>query len=557
MMNFAVEINTLQCRLKAAQAKLNDFYTGRAYQEVLALREADARYYCRQLAMKELELSKAHAETVAIREQWFAVFEDTEKEHQKEIDSLKRKLAAMEQRALKAERDRDEALDHAKEYRRMYYETAAALEDSQGRNQKLLAQLNRDYENSSLPSSRNPNHKKISNNREHTGKKPGGQPGHKGHRRKKHEPTVPVVTLPTPEEITEDPGFKKTGREIIKQVVGIKVALSVTEYHADVYSNSSTGERIHAAFPEGAVDDVNYDGSIRAFLYLLNQHCCVSLDKCSEFLSFLTNGELVISKGMISGLVHSFAKKSEKELRTAFQEMLATPVMHTDYTNARVNAKTGQVLVCTTPDGKALYFSRDHKGHEGIKKTVVEDYQGILVHDHDKTFYRYGSGHQECLSHVSRYLKNSMENEPDRQWNTAMLSLIREMIHYRNSLPEGTDPDADQAAAYEKRYKEILALAAKEYEDIPASDYYREGYNLYRRMAEYMPAHLLFLHDLRVPATNNAAERKLRPIKRKLAQMMTFRSGSSLDDFCRSKSMLDLLRQQGGNLFDRVSVIFG
>lgn len=557
MMNFAVEINTLQCRLKAAQSELNNFYSGKAYQELLALREADNRYYSHLLAVKEQELSKAHAETVSIREQWFEVFEDTEKEHQKEIHSLKSQLAAMEKRALKAEQDRDEARDQAKEYRRMYYETAAALEDSLGRNQKLLAQLNRDYENSSLPSSRNPNHKKISNNREQTGKKPGAQPGHEGHGRKKHEPTVPVVTLPAPAEVTEDPGFKKTGREIIKQVVGIRLSLAVTEYHADVYTNSGTGERIHAAFPEGVVDDVNYDGSIRAFLYLLNQHCCVSLDKCSEFLSFLTNGELVISKGMISGLVHSFAKKSEKELKTLFQEMLAAPVMHTDYTNARVNAGTRQVLVCTTPDGKALYFSRRHKGHEGIKKTVVEDYQGILVHDHDKTFFRYGSGHQECLSHVSRYLKNSIENEPDRQWNTAMQSLIKEMIHYRNSLPDGADPDVDQVAAYEKRYEEILALAVKEYEDVPASDYYREGYNLYRRMAEYMSAHLLFLHDLRVPATNNAAERKLRPIKRKLAQMMTFRSDNSLDDFCRSKSMLDLLRQQGGNLFDRVSGIFG
>ena len=106
MINFALEINTLQCRLKAAQSELNDFYSGKAYQELLALRDADARYYCRLLAMKELELSKAHAETVSIREQWFEVFEDTEKEHQKEIHSLKSQLAAMEKRALKAEQDR-------------------------------------------------------------------------------------------------------------------------------------------------------------------------------------------------------------------------------------------------------------------------------------------------------------------------------------------------------------------------------------------------------------------------------------------------------------------
>ncbi len=49
-------------------------------------------------------------------------------------------------------------------------------------------------------------------------------------------------------------------------MVSIRMVLNVTEYHADVYYNSHTGERAHAAFPDGVIDDVNYDGSIRAFL---------------------------------------------------------------------------------------------------------------------------------------------------------------------------------------------------------------------------------------------------------------------------------------------------
>jgi hypothetical protein len=88
-----------------------------------------------------------------------------------------------------------------------------------------------------------------------------------------------------------------------------------------------------------------------------------------------------------------------------------------------------------------LYFARDKKGHDGIKGTVVEDYQGTLVHDHDVTFYKYGTGHQECLAHVLRYLKDSMDNEKDRTWNRQMHSLIQEMIHYRNGLSESEEPD--------------------------------------------------------------------------------------------------------------------
>ena len=91
----------------------------------------------------------------------------------------------------------------------------------------------------------------------------------------------------------------------------------VKEYHADVYYNSQTGERVHAAFPDGVIDDVNYDGSIRAFLFLLNNDCCTSIDKSRKFLSDLTDGKLNISKGMISKLSREFALKTEPERRKA------------------------------------------------------------------------------------------------------------------------------------------------------------------------------------------------------------------------------------------------
>ena len=72
---------------------------------------------------------------------------------------------------------------------------------------------------------------------------------------------------------------------------------------------------------------MNYGGSIRAFLFLLNNDCCTSIDKSRQFLS-------------------------------------------------------------------------------------------------DLTLYNYGTDHQECLAHVLRYLKGSMDNEPDRTWNKEMHGLI-------------------------------------------------------------------------------------------------------------------------------------
>ena len=209
-----------------------------------------------------------------------------------------------------------------------------------------------------------------------------------------------MIFLPAPEEVLEDDAFKKTSKTIVKQLV-----------------------------------------SIRAFLFLLNQDCCTSIDKSRKFLSDLTDGKLNLSKGIVSTLSKEFASKTETERKSAYADMLLSPILHTDCTNARENGKNCYVYVCATPDGKALYFAREKKGHEGVKGTVAEDYQEILVHDHELTFYNYGTEHQECLAHVLRYLKDSIENEPDRTWSKEMRSLVQEMIHFRKGFHPPQEPD--------------------------------------------------------------------------------------------------------------------
>lgn len=511
----------------------------------------------REIRKLKAELEDSHRQSARNRENWFQVYEDMEKEKNREITKQSSEIQRLRKMFREAVGSRDQWKEKYMEQLHLRYEAETALEEEKGKNLKLRAQLNRDYENSSLPSSKTVHHKKITNSREKSGKKPGGQPGHKGHCRKRQTPTVDPILLPPPQEVLDDPDFKKTKKQIVKQMINIRLVLDVREYHADVYRNSQTGELAHAEFPAGVVNDVNYGGSIRAFLFLLNNECCTSIDKSRKFLSDLTDGKLNISKGMVSSLCREFATKTEQEREKLFAEMLLSPVMHTDCTNAKVNGKSVYVFVCATPDGKTLYFARDKKGHEGVKGTVTEDYQGILVHDHERTFYNYGTGHQECLAHVLRYLKDSIQNEPDRTWNGEMRSLIQEMIHYRKSIPPEEEADANKTAGFEKRYREILCRAEEEYKDIPPSEYYKEGYNLYRRMEKYMENHLLFLHDHRVPATNNEAERLLRNYKRKQQQAVSFRSQESIDYLCKCMSMLIMMRlKEEKNLFKSISKIF-
>lgn len=547
-------ITNLQYKVKSLTFQVQSFKSGEKYISLRLQHKKQLAAKEREIARLKSDLASAHRETVTVRTNWMQVFEDISKEHEKALDEKDRKIKVLEERLLATQRQLDDAREKLREKMAELYQVKTELEEQKGANQQLKAQINRDYENSSIPSSQKPNHKKITNNRERTGRKPGGQPGHDGHRRKRHTPTE-YVHIPPPDKYLHSNEYKPTGKVISKQVVNIGITVHVVEYDTPEFRNVRTGQRVHADFPDGVIKDINYGGSVKTVAFLLNNRCGVAIDKVREFLSEMTDGKLQLSKGMINGLSREFSARTEAEQKKAFADLMLSPVMNADFTSARVNGKNVQVAICAVP-GITLYFAREHKGHKGLAGTPVEYYHGILVHDHDITFYRYGDGHQECLVHVLRYLKDSLENEPTLQWNRRMRGLLQEMIHYRKGLSvEKPDPDPDKVKEFEERYKEILKLAKQEYEYEPPSKYYKEGYNLYERLNTYRDSHLLFLHDVRIPTNNNLCERKGRIFKRKQKQVMAFRSFDSLVYLCNSMSIIDLLSARGDNLFKSVAAI--
>ena len=561
MINSNFEYTTnLQYRVKSLTARVQAFEAGQKYTAMKSEFKKQLSAKDKDIRKLKLELGDSHAQLVTMRENWWQVFEDLQQAHAKELAKKDREIQRLKERVMNAERARDEYKAKHRGSLAELYQVKTELEEEKGKNQKLRHQIDRDYENSSLPSSQKLGPKKITNNREKTGRKPGAQKGHKGHGRKKHVPNN-VIEIPAPEKYANSPDYKPTGKTITKQAVDIQIKITVDEYITPEFRHVRTGQRVHAEFPAGVVNDVNYSGNIKAFAFLLNNHCNVSVAKVSDFLSELTGGSLKISTGMINGLSKQFSSKTQAEQKKAFADILLSPVVHVDFTSARVNGKNMNVLVCATPE-ITLYFAREHKGHKGIKDTPIQDGQNTFVHDHDITFYSYGHNHQECLEHILRYLKDSIDNEPNLTWNKLMRELIRETIHFKNSLDPNDDQDPDEidkdrVDEFETRYDEILELAKEEYEYEPPSKYYRDGFNLYTRMFAYKDNHLLFLHDKRVPHNNNLAERKLRVVKRKNKQVMAFRSDDGLIYYCQCLGVITSIHDRNENMFESVAAIFG
>lgn len=166
-------LSALQLRIRSLEKLVEELKSGEKYRRLEEEYRALVRFHNKEVKRLEYELSKAHAETVTVRRYWGEVMDELYKEHRDEVEKLKGMIRRLEERALSLECQRDEAKDRLKERTKQYYTVSGELEEEREKNRKLTAQVNKDFENSSLPSSlQKPGRKRIPNSRVRTGKRP-------------------------------------------------------------------------------------------------------------------------------------------------------------------------------------------------------------------------------------------------------------------------------------------------------------------------------------------------------------------------------------------------
>ena len=422
-----------------------------------------------------------------------------------------------------------------------------------GTNKKLEKKLNTNFENSSLPSSALPFRKKVPNSRKPSGKKPGGQPGHKPHTASRLSPAKEPVFIPAPASFSENPDIYPTGKTITKQLIDIQVTVNVCDYIADEYRNRITGARLHAPFPAGIVNNINYGSSVKALAFLLNNYYNVSISKTKQCISDITKGVINLSTGTICNLSSEFSAATETDRAKIFSLLTHSDILYSDATVSNVNGTRKAVILCTDKE-HVLYQHLDHKGHDGLSKTPVKNFNGTIVHDHDRMYYSYGNSHQECIAHVLRYLVGSMENEPYLTWHKQMHNLLQKMIHTAKRNKNGIP--AQKIKSLTQKYESILDVATDEYLKHPPSKEYMDGYNLQKRFRDYKSDHLYFLSHPDVDYTNNISERGLRKFKRKQKQAVVLRSNSVGQRICDALTIIETAGMQHKNVYDTIESAF-
>jgi len=425
-------------------------------------------------------------------------------------------------------------------------------------NARLREIQNRNSGNSSKPPSSD-GFTKIFNSREKTGRKPGGQPGHKGHGPKLHE---------TPTRVVEVKAEKcRCGGDIVysdayraKQLVDVVVAADVTEYREYQGKCSCCGAKTHNEAP--VRDMVTYGEKLKSLVALLSVEGCVSLNRLVQIVREMTG--IALSEGTVVSWLRELSEKVAPSVEALKDTLLLSSVLHKDETGLRVGGEL-QWLHVLCDNRHTLYLAHQKRGNDADRAmNVLPAYSGTLVHDHMKGLYDFPCTHAECNAHILRYLKAAAENQK-RKWAADMIDLLMQAKSLLPGAQPGptakqgvtagqTGPTAAQIEDIQARYDAILSAGRAEFQ--PGEDYNGEDMKLLRRMQKFKAAHLRFLTDPAVPFDNNQAERDLRMIKAKQKISGTFRAPDGGTIFATLKSYTATLRKQNLNIFNALRNAF-
>lgn len=418
--------------------------------------------------------------------------------------------------------------------------------------ERLKNNNNKDSSNSSIPSSKN-GFKKVTNSREKTDKKQGGQKGHKG----KTSEISKVKNLIDSGEvkctvINVNKSHKNKDKQYISRYVqDIEISTVIKEYR--YYPNNKGSYNI----PKQQNNIVTYGNKIKAIGMLLVHRVPASMDQAVNFFDAITNGNFEITKSTLNNWTCVLSDKLDPLISKIKQGLFNSYYVNTDESPINVNGKNHQIHSYSN-EKYTLQYAHEKKSKSAIIELgFLPNYVGTLIHDHNTVQYNWGTKHGECNAHILRYLKAAKEFTKHK-WSLEMADLLKEILHCKHSLLLENISNFSKAKldSYSQKYDDILKTASNEYlSDYETNAYKADEKKLISRLKKYKENHLLFMYDFKIPFTNNRAETDIRPAKRK-QNVGIFRSQEGARCYLRIRSFISTFLKNNLDIFDELKNAF-
>ncbi len=443
-----------------------------------------------------------------------------------------------------------------------------------------VAALERNSRTSSKPPSSDKgnfaNPPKPKSRRSKSGRKRGGQKGHRGETLHQSDSPDHIVEhrlgdgahCPNCGARLEDSACTglKSGDCECRQVFELPaIRIEITEHRAEKKLCPWCGTAVRAAFPEGVNAPVQYGPGVQAAALYLGGYQMIPYQRLSEtFAEFLG---CPLSPGTLANFVKRGGKNAAAAMEPIRDALVRAPVAHADETGCTLHGKRHWLHVFST--GKLTCYHIDAKrGREAMERMgLLPLFRQNLVHDFLSSYYIFTNcDHFLCNAHLLREL-TYIHEEMNQQWSADMIKLMleaKELSDRQKALPEGSRRVIGEKCRerIRMRYCEIVLDGLEINPEPPPPPKPKRG-----RVKRSKPLNLLIRLDQRyeeimgffeyddIPFDNNQAERDLRMMKVREKISGTFRSDSHARAFCDIRSIISSARKQSRKIIRTLSTL--
>jgi transposase len=383
-----------------------------------------------------------------------------------------------------------------------------------------------------------------------SGKRSGGQPGHKGHRLEPvAKPDRVIDYAVTSCSCGTDLRHQPVAAVVAHQVFDLpQIRLEVTEHRCERKS-CPTCERVSTArAPAGARQPTQYGPRLACWAVYLTVGHFVPVARSCELIHALTGTRP--SQGWVLSCQRRLSRRLDGFTERVTELLRQSSVVCCDETGFRFGGKRRWLHVCCTAVLTLLLVSR-FRGREGTMALGILGTARVAIHDNYPSYFTFEGAHGLCNAHHQRELIY-VKMELGGRWAGRMIRVLldgkRLKEHYHSA---GKLVPANLIARIRRRYR--LALQAG-YAIAPTPSPRRPGQRgkiargkercLLDRLRDREEETLLFLMDIDVPWENNQAERDLRMAKVQQKVSGGFRTESGAQIFARCRSYIDTMRKQ-------------
>ncbi len=427
---------------------------------------------------------------------------------------------------------------------------------------ELERQLGRNSKNSSMPPSADAFIGEKRRPRGASGRRVGKQPGSDG----KH-----LAMVDDPDVVVDhQPGacggcgqnFDVAGRAgagfVRRQVHDLpeRIASVITEHRLH-RRRCGCGTVTTAPAPAGVQAPTQYGPVLTAWItYLLVvQH--VPYARAVELIADLCPG-LTPSTGWAVAALQRIGQAltpTLEAIRDRLRDPTVSPVLHVDETSTSIAGKTWWLHVACTPSFTSFHLDPSRGRSAVTAHDVLPGYTGVAVHDALSVYDAYPqASHALCGAHLLRELTAAGEAHPDQAWPQAAIDALTGLLALAHAARaagqvgagglEAHNAGTAQRLRQDYRHAVLCGLARH---PLARGRKQSTTRNLLQRMQARSAQILAFTRDLRIPFTNNQAERDLRPAKTQLKISGCHRSEPTARAWLVVRSAISTGRKQGRN----------